>query len=215
MTTGRFICLEGIDHSGKTTQAKALVDNLNVLGLNAVYLAFPDRTTATGRMVNEVLSGSRTDLNPQCLHLLFCANRWEKSRFIKSEMAQGRVVVVDRYSFSGAAYSCAENVPGRDVDWCLAPERGLPMPDVVVQLVLSPEKAMGRHQAGVAKEKYEEVAFLTAVEASYRAVRQQAVQQFLKCGEPGWVCVDADAPFPVVHQSIMAAVDPFLPRIIS
>jgi len=57
--------------------------------------------------------------------------------------------VVDRYSYSGAAYSASK---GLDVDWCIAPERGLPAPDLVVFLSLSPGEAAAR--GGFGEERY-------------------------------------------------------------
>jgi hypothetical protein len=73
---------------------------------------------------------------------------------------------------------------------------------------------MERHRAGAAKEVFEEVEFLRAVEGAYVEVRRLSIRQFLLCGDLGWTCVNADDAFSVVHQRVLAAVDPFLPRVV-
>lgn len=164
---GALICFEGIDHSGKTTHAKLLVDALNAMGIRATLMRFPDRNTIIGKMINEHLSTNK-DLEPHVAHMLFSANRWEKSAEIRSRIANGETVVLDRYSFSGEAYSVAK---GLSVHWCICSERGLPHPDATIFFKLSPEQAMERHPVGVRREVYEEVGFLHEVTKAYATIR--------------------------------------------
>ena len=76
------------------------------------------------------------------IHLLFSTNRWEKVSELTKALEQGHNVIVDRYSFSGIAFSSAKE--NMSFEWCKQPERGLPKPDLVCFLDVSPEEAAKR-----------------------------------------------------------------------
>ena len=62
----------------KTTQTTKLVERLNELTPNSTeLLVFPNRTTSTGKIINEYLKSDTLKLSDQAIHLLFSANRWE------------------------------------------------------------------------------------------------------------------------------------------
>lgn len=65
--------------------------------------------------------------------------------------------MVDRYAYSGVAFTAAKGLPGLGADWCRAPDAGLPAPDAVVFLSLSAEAAAAR--GGYGEERYERAAF--------------------------------------------------------
>ena len=65
------------------------------------------------------------------LHLLFSINRWEMKEDIINQLNSKTHLILDRYSYSGIAYS---NAKGIDIDWCMSPEKGLPKPDLVIYL---------------------------------------------------------------------------------
>ena len=131
MARGLLIVLEGCDRSGKTTQLTKLVDWLrnennsshkhfsdlllfNFFFAEVVMMRFPDRTTQIGSMLDSYLR-NKSDLSDQAVHLLFSANRWEKAGEIRNELSSGHHVVVDRYAYSGVAYTAAkggEKTPG-------------------------------------------------------------------------------------------------------
>ncbi len=64
-------------------------------------------------------------------HLLFAVNRWELKKEIEDRINTGQNVILDRYSYSGIAYSHAK---GLDYNWCRNTEIGLPEPDTVFYL---------------------------------------------------------------------------------
>lgn len=74
-----------------------------------------------------------------------------------SALLAGTTLVVDRYAYSGVAYSAAKGVPGMDVEWCRAPDVGLPAPDLVVYLRVS--NAVAAARAGFGEERYEKAEF--------------------------------------------------------
>jgi dTMP kinase len=147
---GAFLLLEGVDRCGKTTQSQLLLQRLLAAGIAAVALRFPDRSTSTGAIINSYLQQSSTvALDDHSIHLLFSANRWESAATIAGHLRAGTTVVCDRYAYSGVAFSAAKvkevtKEPVLDMEWCKAPDRGLPAPDCVLFLDLSPEEAERR-----------------------------------------------------------------------
>lgn len=80
-----------------------------------------------------------------------------RSSALLSALLSGTSLVVDRYAYSGVAYSAAKGLPGLDVPWCRGPDAGLPAPDLVVFLDISRDDAAAR--AGYGKERYEVAEF--------------------------------------------------------
>ncbi|PSR85771.1 thymidylate kinase-domain-containing protein, partial [Coniella lustricola] len=152
---GAFIVLEGLDRSGKTTQAELLRERLRREGVVVEAARFPDRTTPTGQIINTYLtSSSSAPLPDQAIHLLFTANRWEAAPQLTSLLNdQHTTVVSDRYYYSGMVYSAAKENPALTLSWARRPEVGLPRPDLVVFLDLDGEEA--RRRGGWGEERYE------------------------------------------------------------
>lgn len=105
---GALIVLEGVDRSGKSTQARKLVESLNNLNIPAELMVFPDRTTHTGKLIAQYLSNKDCQLNDYAIHLLFTANRWENVDKMKKLISEGTTLIVDRYSYSGMAFSAVK-----------------------------------------------------------------------------------------------------------
>lgn len=187
---GALIVLEGVDRAGKTTQCKKLVQALQQSGRPAEMMRFPDRTTTIGQLISAYLE-KKSELEDHTVHLLFSANRWEMVPSMKKKLEQGIILVVDRYAFSGAAFTSAK--PGFCLDWCMKPDVGLPKPDLVMFLQLSPSEAALRGQFG--EERYETNAFQRAV--------QQKFEQLMKDPSVNWQVIDASQSIEGVHNNIM------------
>lgn len=108
---------------------------------------------------------------------------------MKQLLHEGVTLVVDRYSFSGVAYSAAK--PNLDFEWCCKPETGLPKPDLVFLLNLSPDALIKR--AGFGGERYERDEFQQAVYKNY-----------LKMKDDSWRLIDADKDIEELHEEITA-----------
>ncbi|XP_062355191.1 thymidylate kinase isoform X2 [Cinclus cinclus] len=106
---GALIALEGVDRAGKSTQGRRLVEALRQAGHRADLLRFPDRTTEIGQLISSYL-GREKNLEDHTIHLLFSANRWEHVPMMKEKLLQGITVVVDRYAFSGVAFTSAKGL---------------------------------------------------------------------------------------------------------
>ena len=146
---GALIVFEGCDRAGKTTQCKKLVDRLREQNKQVKFMNFPNRTTQSGQIINAYLQ-NKENLTDEGIHLLFSVNRWEVKNEMERELKSGTTIIVDRYSYSGVAYSAAK---GLDFEWCKTPEKGLLKPDLVIYLTLTSE-AMAR-RGGFGNERYE------------------------------------------------------------
>ncbi|KAH8290972.1 hypothetical protein KR054_007577 [Drosophila jambulina] len=154
---GAFIVFEGCDRSGKTTQSRLLAELLKSKGIATVSMNFPERSSSIGQVINSYLTNSK-DLPDEVIHLMFSANRWEHMNQIRQQLLAGTTLIVDRYSYSGVAYSAAK---GLNFDWCYAPEKGLLKPDAVFYLKTSVDSLTNRGQYG--EERYEKVEFQSRV----------------------------------------------------
>ncbi|XP_020614792.1 thymidylate kinase-like [Orbicella faveolata] len=186
---GILVAFEGCDRSGKSTQCKMLVEYLKSIGRDVAHLRFPDRTTAIGQSINSYLQG-KTELEDHAIHLLFSANRWEVVPKIKQLLENGTLVIVDRYAFSGVAFTAAK---GFDVTWCKNPDRGLPNPDVVFYLDISIKDAQTRGSFG--DERYEKVEIQERVADIYKQLRSD-----------DWKVVDAMKDVNEIHADIRNTV---------
>ena len=166
------------------------MDTLKRAGVKAELWRYPDRTTGMGVMINSYLQ-SKTEMDDGAIHLLFAANRWEKKKAMEAALEEGITLVVDRYSYSGVAFTAAKKIPGLDLEWCKSPERGLVRPDAVLYLNMPVDAARGR--GGFGEERYE-------TETLQREVRAQ----FEKLTEDWWTVVDADRTVEQVAEECAA-----------
>lgn len=186
---GALIVLEGLDRSGKTSQSSRLLSYLKGLGFSAESWHFPDRNTGVGLMISSYLS-NQSHLDDHAIHLLFSANRWEKKSLMESKLKRGITLIVDRYAYSGVAFSSAK---GLDIEWCKAPDRGLLAPDLVLYLDIPPEKAAER--GGYGDERYEHTEFQKKVAQQYKALH-----------DASWQIIDARLPLEDVEKLLKEIV---------
>nr|XP_022341382.1 thymidylate kinase-like isoform X1 [Crassostrea virginica] len=169
---GALIVFEGCDHSGKTTQCRRLVEWLQQEQIPVEPFRFPDRTTAIGQMINGYLS-NKQDIEDHAVHLLFSANRWELVPKMRTLLESGTTLIVDRYAYSGVSFTAAKE--GFTIDWCKNPDRGLPRPDLVLYLNLTPEAAAMRGTFG--KERYEQTDMQLRVAKNFQLLKESYWQE--------------------------------------
>lgn len=108
MRRGMLIVLEGTDGSGKKTQALMLRRRLFREGRRVVALSFPQYGKKSAGMVEEYLNGKYgkdpASVNPYAASLFFALDRFDASFKIKQWLAEGRIVLLDRYTDSNAAH---------------------------------------------------------------------------------------------------------------
>jgi len=111
---GVFICVEGLDGSGKTTQAKILVRNLRRRGVEAVYTTEPS-AGKVGKLIRRFVLNRQKRVPVALEALLFAADRVDHvEAVVKSLLEQGKVVVCDRYVYSTLAY---QGAAGLSLEW--------------------------------------------------------------------------------------------------
>ncbi|KAG7838197.1 hypothetical protein KL943_000273 [Ogataea angusta] len=168
MTRGVLIAIEGLDRTGKTTQTLRLLERLDKHGVDATLIKFPERTTPIGKIINSYLTDKAFELSDQSAHLLFSANRWELAEKIRNLLESGRTVALDRYVYSGVAYSSAKGLP---FDWCLSPDIGLPKPDIVLFMKFEHEENVTRE--GFGEERYEVAEFQQKVRTQFEKFQNE------------------------------------------
>src|ERR1044071_3920661 len=101
--SGAIVAFEGLDQSGKQTQAEMLRDRLKAAGHRVRLLSFPDYGTSIGEEIARALQGER-DYGPDVMQLLYVANRYERKDEIAKWLENGLILVCDRYRASSVAY---------------------------------------------------------------------------------------------------------------
>jgi len=187
---GLLISFEGLDQSGKQTQAERLRDRLTALGRTVRLLSFPDYDTHIGQEIGRALRSER-HYGPDVMQLLYIANRYEWKPEIIRERDAGTVLVCDRYLASSVAYGEAQ---GLDASWLTEMQKYLPQPDLTFLLDIPPDVSARRKTAD--RDKYErDLSLLGRVRESY-----------LRQAKSGWVRLDADRDREDVAPGVWAAV---------
>jgi dTMP kinase len=188
---GHLVAFEGLDQSGKQTQAERLLAALTNSGRQAHFLSFPDYDTAIGAEIGRALRGER-DYAADVMQLLYIANRYEYRPRIEHWLASGAVVVCDRYLASSVAYGEAH---GLDAGWLTAAQTHLPAPSLTLLLDIAPDASLARKQRD--RDRYEQdLQLLARVRESY--LRQAA--------QPHWVRIDGAQAKDAVTETVAATV---------
>ena len=137
---GVFICIEGLDGCGKTTQAKLLAKKLKK-SHNAVYTAEPSRGKIGTYIRKSYLYGEKR-LSSVLEALLFAADRIEHvENEVIPALNEGRLVISDRYVYSSLAY---QGAAGLSLDWIEKVNEHALQPDLAVFIDVNPETVMNR-----------------------------------------------------------------------
>src|SRR4030095_8558425 len=146
---GLLVAFEGLDQSGKQTQAELLRDQVRSNGRLVRLLSFPDYQTVIGAEIGRALRGER-DYTADVMQLLYVANRYEFKGEILRAKASGTIVVCDRYLASSIAYGEAQ---GLEAEWLTDIQKYLPQPDITFLFHLAPGGSARRKTAD--RDKYE------------------------------------------------------------
>jgi dTMP kinase len=190
-----FVSLEGVDGSGKSTQARLLAE---ALGPETLLIREPGGTDAAER-IRELLADPSFELDSFAELLLFSAARADLvSRVIRPALEAGRTVVADRFADSSVAYQGGARGLGTSHVLSLTDTviDGL-WPDVTVLLRIDPEAGLGRAE-GEDRFEAEGVELQRAVAAAYEEIAAVARDRV--------VVVDAEGTIEEVHTRVLAAV---------
>ncbi|MCL1973333.1 MAG: dTMP kinase [Bacteroidetes bacterium] len=221
-----FIVLEGLDGAGKSTQINYLQDFFKARGQKSKFIHFPRFDAPVyGSLMAQFLRGDlgRMDqVSPTLVALLFAEDRHHAAPQIREWIAQGYVVIADRYVYSNIAYQCAkvEEIEKQKIlrDWILQTEFGdfnLPRPDL--NLFLDVPLAFVAQKLGVPREG-EDRAYLNGKSDIHEAdlrfqerVRQVYIDQaysdsrfcIIPCGDASGVMLPAADIFNGIREKIL------------
>ena len=189
--SGLLIAFEGLDQSGKQTQAEMLRDRLRQDGHKSRLVSFPDYATSIGEELARALAGER-DYGADVMQLLYIANRYERKRDLHRWLEGGLILVSDRYTASSIAYGEAFDLDGA---WLIEMQKYLPPPALTIFLDINPETAVQRKSAG--RDRYErDLALQKRVRESYKR---------LGTGQ-NWVVLDGERPKDEIAADVFSAV---------
>lgn len=193
--TGLFVAFEGGDGAGKSTQVRLLADALRRSGLDVLETRQPGGTELGSRLRELVLHGDH--VSPRAEALLYATDKAHHvDTVIAPALAEGRVVLTDRYVDSAIAYQGAGRELGSDEvariqRWAVADL----LPDLTV--LLDVPAGTGRRRRGDVHDRLEAEgdAFHEAVRAHFLAVA---------ASEPGrYLVVDATLPPEQIHAAVL------------
>jgi dTMP kinase len=173
-----FVAIEGIDGSGKTTQANMLAAWLTKNGHVAFVVSNPG-TTEVGTAVRSIVKDATVPMSPHTQSLLFAAARCDLADFIREKIRDGRIVICDRWSMSTMAYQGLDGgVPHSMLD-SLNGFVGL-QPDITFLIDVNVDtavKRLTRRASDSENDRYEKREILTKVRAAYEREFDEAVKQ--------------------------------------
>lgn len=180
-----IVTIEGADRSGKSTQAKMLLEWLEGNGYKARLFKFPHYSTASGANIAEHLRSGST--SPEKLHTLMAENRRERRAEILQAMSETHVVVMDRYCESNIVYGMAN---GLDRKWLERLDRQMPKSDAVILLDTDAVRVQSRRMSGDTFES--DTALMRRVADGYRREAKQN----------GWYVVPDGLDINQVHKAV-------------
>ncbi|WP_169735992.1 dTMP kinase [Intrasporangium chromatireducens] len=196
---GWFICFEGGDGAGKTTQVRLLTEALERRGLQVLVTREPGGTPLGAQIRNLVLHGDH--VAPRAEALLFAADKAHHvAELIRPALDEGRVVITDRYTDSSIAYQGAGRDLGADEirrlqQWAVG---GL-FPDLTIILDVTPE--VGRARRGDVHDRLESEA-----DDFHAAVRQGFLDLAARDPER-YLVVDAGLPPEQIAARVLGRLD--------
>ena len=187
---GVFICIEGLDGSGKTTQAGLLTKRL-CKSHNAVYTSEPSHGK-TGTFIRECCLYGEERLPTEAEALLFAADRIEHvENEIKPALEEGKLVICDRYVYSSLAY---QGSAGLSLDWIKTINARALQPDFGIFIDVAPERVLERLQ----RKK----SVMETLET-----QQKVREVYLKFVEKGeLIRIDGDKPRNIVADALYTKV---------
>lgn len=197
---GLFIAFEGVEGSGKGTQIRLAKEYLESLGLDVLVTREPGGT-ALGERLREILLDHATGaIDAKAEALLFAASRAQHvASVIRPALAEGKVVICDRYIDSSLAYQgWARGLGEQDVltlnVWAT---QGL-FPDLTILLHLEPEAGLRRAGKSPDRIEMEDGEFHAKVADAYLKIAEEHPERF--------IVIDADDTPERVHEQVVAAL---------
>lgn len=200
MPKGKLITLEGIDGTGKSSIAKMLKTRFT----EALFTREPTKSWI-GRAVKKSIE---SDGDPLAELFLFVADHAEHiAKVIRPALAEGKIVISDRYSDSRYAYQGATLSDDFDdsVAWVQGIHRGWTVvPDMTILFTIDPDVAVSRCGVRGEKTKFEKLEFLKKVQDNFLRLAREEPRRF--------VIIDAGAELEKVGHEVEVRIKDFIKR---
>jgi dTMP kinase len=195
---GKIITLEGIEKSGKTTQAQMLSHYLSKeKHLNTAHFDLPDYQTDVGQIIYKYLNQAEMPSNPEVLHLLYAANRYEIRDVINFHLNDGYVVIMNRYYQSNIVYGTVNDL---EIRWLYTLDKNMPRSDLTIILDV-PVQITEKRGTRMAKNRFEQD----------REFKERVRKAFLTLAEKEkWKVIDAARSKEDIHNDIIRIVESHL-----
>ena len=208
MTAGVFLSLDGLDGTGKSTQARMLVDRLRSRGIAVTACADPGGTALGAKVRELLLFGRETHIEPRAEAALFMASRAQLvDEVIRPALVRGEVVVCDRFLISTVVYQGHGRRDagglGPDALWEIgtAFADGL-LPDLTLVFDLPPDEAARRRDRSPDRMESRDSKYFESVRQGFLAEARRRAESH--------VILDASPPTDEVHAAVWQAVSPLL-----
>lgn len=195
---GYLIVFEGIDGVGKSAHCKLLDEYLAGKGIDTVRLFEPTKGE-WGMKIRNILAAGRQGITPEEELKLFIDDRKDDvERNIKPALAKNKVVLLDRYYFSTAAY---QGALGLDPEYiCRINEAFAPLPDLVLLFFSSPEECLKRiEESRDAFSSFEKLEYLKKVQAIFDTFSRPEIKR-----------INSHPPKMKVHEHVVSEVNALL-----
>jgi dTMP kinase len=200
MAKGIFVCIEGLDGCGKTTQTKLLTRGLKKKGYDAVWTAEPSRGEI-GRFIRKYFLHCEKRGSSVVEALLFAADRVEHlEKEVIPLLKEGKIVVSDRYVYSSLAY---QGSTGLDLDWIKTLNKYAIRPDLAIFIDVNPATVVKRLKT--AKSVMENLETLQEVREVYMKFADK--NELLK--------IDGNKTVDAVAKDVFKTVLKFLEKIVT
>ncbi|MEK6820789.1 MAG: dTMP kinase [archaeon] len=204
---GFFIAVEGIDGSGKTTQAHLLAGWIfdQYRKSDSVVLTREPSATKFTKEIHETLNASRADAasvpKDRILELFILDREEHVDKVIAPSIHAGRIVVCDRYKYSTIAYQSAQGILSSEL---VSKNAGFPIPDVVLVFNADPETCVKRMASSRKNlDAFEKQSFLEKVKKQYVNLPRLLPNE-------KFIFIDANQSIEKTHQDAIAAVKSYL-----
>jgi dTMP kinase len=184
---GHIICFEGIDGSGKDTQASLLFQYLQDKRIDSKMLSFPEYDKPIGLIIKQGLKNA--SLNNFTLQMLFAAERLSHLERIQELISNGTIIIADRYKWSGFVYAVSHGLPRQ---WAGNLETPLPNPDFNFLLDIDENTSISRSGG---TDSYEtNLPLLKKCRSEYLDLARQ---------NKSWYIIDGNLPREEIHLKVL------------
>jgi len=199
MKRGLLIAFEGIDGTGKSTQLQLLAAFLRDRGCRVVTTREPTNSSF-GRRIRELYVDRGSCTLEEELELFIQDRRLHVRELIEPQLAEGALVLTDRYYFSTAAY---QGAAGMDMEEIFIRNSFAPVPDLVILLAMDPKVSIDRIQEGRGEElnDFEQIDQLRSVSARFDSFSNSCIRR-----------IDASAALDVVQEQVLSEVSALLDK---